>query len=372
MFDVLITGKTHNQFPPFGFQTFYFNELQEAADSLGLSLFYIDPLEQITGNELLKGYINKNGNWEGVVAELPKLVYYRFSSSDKNELEISEKFKRFCVENKVVFANPLPLVDILNDKWLFHQFLQRNNIADIPTLLPKDFKEPQLKKWLEEFGAVYLKPKNASNGRGVNQIKFSKDKYSCTSEVGVFTFDADSFNQFFERFPEHIIQPAIFPISLDRQPFDIRIMVQNTGTTYQISGMGIRLGKSGGYISNLKGGGDGLGIEEVASLLPKNTDTIFLIEETKKKCLSLCEVFHKEWGDFCEVAFDVLLDKNLQPLVLEANANPGRWLFNKIADTYANDRGIRNKALWKKYREMRNVSVKTPVLFLKHRLSHLS
>ena len=365
MGEILVTGKAYPHIPPFGFQTYFFEELQIAANELNLKLYFADPLQQKKDTDLLTGYKLQNGSWLPIKFKLPQIIYYRFSSAELTEKAVSEKFVQFCQSQGCILANPWPMVQLVNDKWLFHQFLEQNNLAEIPTLQASPRNLEIIKSWLLKYSTLYLKPRNASNGRGVVQLSAGKDGFLYKSADEQKSLNEAMLLNFLKRNDNLIVQPAIMPTYKTDMPFDIRVMIQHNGLEYKVSGMGIRRGKLGSNISNLKGGGEALPIELLSDFLTKEIEENALIQTIAEKCLKVSQILDKTFGSFCELGFDVLLNNEWQPVVLEANANPGRWIFTKIADRYLNRKDVDSRKMWQKYIDTRKRTVSLPLYYLK-------
>ena len=361
---ILITARKQEEFPPFGLQTFFFEELMALNHHrhYKLKIYFADPLEQELSN-LLQGFELINSKWIKVDFLLPEFIYDRFSTPNIELYEKAECFRNFCLSQGCRFANPRPLVQLLRNKFSFHKFLERQNMVDIPSMESRHIDEQLVIHWLDKYGGVYFKPCEASNGRGIIVAKkINEGIIFIENGQQIFTIK-EGFHeklQFFNR-SNYIIQPQIKYIQQVNVPFDLRVIVQNEGlSVYKVTGSGIRVGKTGSFVSNLNAGGYGVGIEDLETLLNINlVDNNLLYLAIERKCLKIAHELHLHYGSFCEVAFDILLDENYKPHVLEVNANPGRWLFTKIADRYDKT----NKVLSEKYRKMREICVEMPLRF---------
>ncbi len=358
---ILITARKQDPFPPFGLQTFFFEEIMVFANELGLQVYFADPLEQ-SYSTVLKGYEFVNNTWVDIEFQLPKFIYDRFSTPDEDLYQKAEQYRNFCLEQGCQFANPRPLVHLLRNKFAFHQFLEEKQLVDIPSMSSEALDKGIVNQWLDNFGGIYIKPCEASNGRGIVVLKKVNDQFIFFDEGGK---EFSNSSDFFEKLksycrPNYIVQPEIKAFQQENCAFDLRCIVQNDGLgVNSITGLGIRVGNEESLVSNLKAGGFGLAYEEIETLLNVPIDKIALQQVIEKKCLIITEALQEEFGSICEIAFDILLNEKLEPVILEANANPGRWLFTKIADRYE----VQNPILCKKYRQMRKTCVEWPVKY---------
>ena len=83
-----------------------------------------------------------------------------------------------------------------------------------------------------------------------------------------------------------------------------------------------------------------------------------LITSIDTLCLQCSDVLKQEYGDFCEIGYDVLLTKDKGPVILEGNAKPSRWVFVKMAD-YLEELGKDNSY----YLKRRQETVSAPMIY---------
>ena len=121
--------------------------------------------------------------------------------------------------------------------------------------------------------------------------------------------------------------------------------------------------------SNLNAGGSALPFAEMDEFFSEAYDrnAQSLEDEIDALCLHCAEVLKKEFGDFCEIGFDVLITKDLGPIIIEGNAKPSRWVFVKIAD-YLKEKGEDNSY----YIDRRNETVSVPMKYAKYILKDLN
>jgi len=121
---------------------------------------------------------------------------------------------------------------------------------------------------------------------------------------------------------------------IEDAPFDIRVLVQNYGCEYKVTGSAVRIGQKKSMTSNLNSGGSALPIAEMSSFFEEKYSTKIdvLQYEIEKLCLDCTKILSNQYGAFCEIGFDILITKEKGPIIIEANAKPSRWVFVKIAD----------------------------------------
>jgi len=91
-----------------------------------------------------------------ICCEFEKMLFYHQGIPGLKKA-ISEKFVQFCQSRGCILANPWPMVQLVNDKWLFHQFLERQKLAEIPALEASAQNWDTLKSWFLNYKKLYLK-----------------------------------------------------------------------------------------------------------------------------------------------------------------------------------------------------------------------
>ena len=238
-----------------------------------------------------------------------------------------------------------------------------SHVPIIGNIFQKNINENVLENYFNYNKTIYIKPLNGSRGRNISIIKKENNKYNLffnskknlikRKEILFYLKKKFDKNLFF-------IQKKAKTFEFSNSPFDIRVLIQNKGNNnYALTGMAVRKGKKNHWISNLDAGGKALRLEEINFLVKKemNKNIYFIKKEIENICLKTCELLHSKYGDFSEIAFDILLTKDLGIIILEGNSKPARWIFNSIAFD------LKDEFLKKKYFNLRKKSVRLPLIF---------
>jgi len=316
----------NSDYPPFGKQTTYFEELSSAASITHVELQFFSPVNWQKTTNLCKGYSYKNKQWSFTVFELPLIIYDRTFGS----IPILSEFRNYLEEGKYKVLNPLNLSRLLSNKIKFQHFLLEHHI---PTLEAFSLNELNDDFFQEEQASYYLKPVFGKGGADMFVLEKNAKHF-------VLKLDADNSISFkncsllFSYFKKHfkdkryLIQAKAKLSYLNNRPFDIRVLLQNEGiNNYSVTGYGVRVGKENSFVSNLNAGGTVLPLEAMEDHY-KQYHHKKLEEEMKnifELCKQCCTYLHNSYGNFLEIAFDILLTLDRGPIILEANSKPSRW-----------------------------------------------
>ena len=359
-----ITAIEQPDFPPYGKQRFFFEDMVNAASDLELNFFFFSPFD-IYKNEI-EGWVFENGNWQRQKQKRPDLIYDRaFSALETERLELAN-FRQFLKEESLKVLNPVDMALLCDNKVAFHQFLQKHKI---PTLEVLPFESLCTEHIFEKQHCYFIKPLSGSGGLGIFVVHKTNGAFVLNNHLNDETKIFESLPQLNDYLIENInptqyfIQPKAKIFDFENAPIDLRVLIQNHGSSnYQISGMALRQGQAGSNVSNLQSGGTALAFEEIAEWLEEvlHFSTSSISEQVKKISFDTCMAIDQKFGEFAEIGLDFLLSTE-GPIVMEGNARPSRWVFNVLADRYEEDS---EKSLF--YKSQRALSVKMPAIFAKN------
>ncbi|MFK8101022.1 MAG: YheC/YheD family protein [Saprospiraceae bacterium] len=348
---------------PYGKQIFFYEDMLRAYPAAPFEVFFFSPLDWKDGPQTVKGYQFKSGQWQAVTAEIPRLLYDRAFSKDAAEKLQLEKCRAKLLQAQHHFLNPLALVDLLNNKVDFHQFLQNQGI---PTLAAYEFAHLPNQSVFETLATprIYLKPTFGSKGEGIFVLEKTQDQYLIFDHLGEKT-TYTSYTKFWKQVTQLIDHPSRYFVQAEAQivryqdaPFDVRVVVQNRCGTYKITGLGARIGQQHSMTSNLNAGGAALPLDELAAFFQAayGTDAATQRERMEQICLQCSQRIAAQYGEFLEIGFDILCTRDQGPIIIEGNAKPSRWIFNVISD-YLIAKGESGQ----QYTDLREASVRVPM-----------
>jgi glutathione synthase/RimK-type ligase-like ATP-grasp enzyme len=218
-----------------------------------------------------------------------------------------------------------------------------------PTTFCKDYN--LVKRFINRYENVILKPANLSRGRGiciinrVNGIYLVSD-YRRKPNLEIAINNDEELQAFFERntdlFKGYLIQKRLELAKVDDQPYDIRIVMQKEKPQeWKCNGIECRVAAKKSLLTNISQGGFALTIDEA---LERSFNLTESQREDKKQelyslCLSLCEHLDKMGHHFAEFGIDIAIDEDGTMWIIEANVFPSFKGF-KLMDykTYLNIR----------------------------------
>ena len=333
-----IMSVVHGGRRPFGMQTYFFEDMVKNTEIDEDRLFFFSPLNWIEGKTNISGFKFMNNEWIEVLETIPDIIYDRAFSKDKNQKRSIEQFRLFLDNSNKSILNPFKLAELLNNKVDFHAFLQNHEIATLGTYPFSALLDDQ---FFETIGSsrAYVKPIFGSKGEGIFVIEKKEDTYLLLDNETIAPFESyalmmDALLEMIDSEERYFVQEEAKTALINEAPFDIRVLVQNYGDEYVVTGKALRLGKKNSITSNLNSGGNALPLEELVNFFDQ--EYMYSIEDLHHTIDSLClqcsEVLSKEIGDFCEIGFDILITKDRGPIIIEGNAKPSRWVFIKMAD----------------------------------------
>ena len=357
-----VLTKTDPSSPPSGAQLPFFMELLDEAKPIGIELFFFGP--QPLGRPSLSGWEYRKGSWEPVAHGFPALVYDRYFTEIPSERSVYERFRMYLSRCGARFANPISLMELTNDKWAFHAFLDRHYLPSLPAFLCSELAEQEYLSLLEASGCLYMKPVAGSGGKGIAVVKRVKSGVEVKAEGETTVVAPEALFSFLQnRFPPacYFVQAAAVLVPFENRAYDVRVLVQQTGEEpHRVTGMGVRLGAPGSPVSNLHAGGGALPLSALDSVLSRAGGG-YEDWEYRIRALALdgARGLAAHFGPFAELGFDILLTEDRGPIILEANSKPARWIFNLLAAHFSENS---EEALY--YRQLRAQSVAAPLHFL--------
>ncbi len=350
---------------PFGKNTFFFEEMMQSKENLPIDVFFFSPEAWNRNADTVKGYVFHENQWITACQEIPKVIYDRYiSRPNENEQKIRE-LRLFLSQKKHRFTTNIRLVKLVQNKIKFHEFLHQNQLPTISGTTLHDLSEQAFFDYFSHTQAVVVKPIFGYRGENIDKIEACNNKFILKTKHDTRQFSANEIFPFVKRSYDNgafFVQAMANALTINNAPFNLKILVQNSGNkNYQLTGQVVRVGQEGRWVSNANASGlPGLELESLKTLCEEHS--AFSLSEIKKQiqdiCLKTAHLLHDEFGDFCELSFDLLLTKDKGAVMLEANSKPSRWVFNAMVKQYKP-----KSEKWKYFKNLRYKSVRYPLLF---------
>ncbi|MDQ0153724.1 YheC/YheD family endospore coat-associated protein [Robertmurraya andreesenii] len=260
-------------------------------------------------------FVPRENQWIEVQIPYPHIVFnrvpFRKQEQSKPFQAAIEAFKK---RGSLIF-NP----SFLNKYELYLMF------KDHPTLGPY-FPETinitemsNLREFLGEHQHIYVKPSCSSKGQGIFRLLQMENgiiTYQNRKEMILF----HDFEQFWQEYAtlfqnrEYIAQKGISPLLYHGKRYDFRILSHYDGSTYTVTGIGIRQSGEQSLTTHIPNGGKLLSFEEVY----RKKDELFIQE-----LVHLCgEQLAEKVGFFGEFSIDAGLTEDEQYVIYEINSKP--------------------------------------------------
>lgn len=313
----------------------YIYEIATRSASCGMECYHFLPsaINPLTQQVLGRRYCATKQHWVEEEFPLPSLIYDRcFYGDDEHSKQCIPIVSWLKSRNDITFLgfglpNKLELYETLRNS-LVAPYLPYSktikNCSEVITSLKKQKK-------------IIIKPINGSQGYGIYYLKKNAKSIHVKTEKNqkiisrIFPNETKLF-QWLEpllRFRPYLLQPYLELSNSSSQPFDIRILLQkNEQGAWVERGKGIRIGNTGGILSNLSAGGSVLDFPTWSSTLSlANKEYIF--NELKFITTHLPQILEKEISPLFEIGIDIGVAKNGALWILDVNSKPGRKVVLK-------------------------------------------
>jgi len=226
------------------------------------------------------------------------------------------------------------------DKWTKYKLLVKSKRLAKALPLTRKMSKKDFWSMLEQFQKVIIKPSTGSGGCGVLKVSTSRNrKYHVRSGSSKHSFRGKKATyQFIRRKIKgrsHIIQEYIPLAKIDKRPFDIRAMVQQTKRSkWKLTGTLAKVAGSGYFITNVaRSKGKVFSVPKAiqsSNSMRKNEKKIQ--NKIKKLSLKTAQKLQKYYPFLHTIGLDVGLDKEGKVWIIEANFAPNKGLFLRLKD----------------------------------------
>lgn len=221
-------------------------------------------------------------------------------------------------------------------KWALWKFFA--SVRSIRSHLPETniLTRTSLERFLSKHRTVYVKPNYGQCGYGVIKVRVSSKGYAFIREHGNVV-RCKSLDELFSKIKSpyvQIIQKSIKLAKIHDRPCDIRVlMMRNARRKWQCVGMLTKVAGDGWIITNKRGNGTVLTVEETMqqSLGMDDTEIQTVKDEMKKLGYAICKRFD-DYNLYRQIGIDMGIDRDGNIWIIEENTGPGWTLFKRIKD----------------------------------------
>jgi hypothetical protein len=333
---ILSDGPANSTTQPFSSRTGFIKQLLREGSNKAY-IFAFTPSDINWKQETVNGYfLTQSGIFTRKTVPLPDVVYNRLPSRKaETSASINQLRDRFS-RKRIPFFN-----------WSFfnksdiYSLLENDNTVN--RYVPESYMNPspeKLKEMLERHQFVYYKPSGGSLGKGIYRMtylpkrgyfaRYRKNKENVLLRFNNFNSLLRMLNTKHGRILQgYVIQQGIRLIEIDNCPIDFRFhMHKNGNNQWVVVGIGAKKAGRGSVTTHLKNGGSLLTPEQALSR-SFGTRSEEVLKQAKQVAISLAEAIELHHQHLLgEIGFDLGIDQDEKIWMFEANAKPGRSIFN--------------------------------------------
>lgn len=319
-----------------GSEADYINQIASRAALNGLDCFRFIPSKINPVTHQVNGlkYESEIQSWQECEFPLPELLYDRcFYGDDEHSKQCISIVAWLKSRSDITFLgyglpNKLELYSALSNTLL------------APYLPPsiEAINSGMVLERLKRQEKLILKPINGSQGYGIYYVKKNDRNFHVKTEKQkkiisrIFPNETKLvhwLDQLLES-RKYLLQPYLELSNKDLEPFDVRLFLQkDENGNWSERGRGIRIGNTGGLLSNLSAGGRLVDYNHWIETLPAH-DWGYISTEIDYIIQHLPHLLEKEFLPLFELGIDIGVAKNGSVWILDVNSKPGRKVILKL------------------------------------------
>lgn len=356
--------------PVLGIMTLYLNEhraLEERSiyrrmilegRKRGLDIYVFTPADVHPGGKQIEAMVfHSEKGWSREWRSFPDMIF------DRCRIQRNRRFQQLLAFRER-YGHLLFLNRPLRNKWTIHQTLLaksafREHLPD--TVLFQSMSD--VNRMLKGSSLIYLKPINGTGGRGILRIERRNNEADTVLVQGrdqkrriitprkVHLSRLGSLLQHWNMKDKYLVQKGIQLQLPNGRVHDYRMLVQKNGEgQWELTGCAGRMGAEKSVTSNLHGGGQAVAMQRLMKQWITDEDLRAEINATAEKFgMDVASFLEDTYGNLCELALDLAIDKSGQIYLLEVNPKPAREVFARIGDQEMYSKAITQPldyALW--------------------------
>ncbi len=316
----------------------YLRQSIQQGDQLGVDVFVFTPEDVSYKKRQVYGhfYHLKQRKWYRQWTAIPEFIFDRCRYQPNHRFQLLKQF-RSRYPNLTYLNRPLA------NKWIIHQLFSKD--AQIKKHLPATQAyngKAALVHLLKQHKLLFLKPINGTGGRGI--LKINRDQ---TGRIRVEgrnpsrkmikpqTLSLQQIHRIVQSWSNkrnYLIQQGIELKLNNGRVHDYRLLIQkNEQGEWDYTGCAGRVGAQKSVTSNLHGGGKAMPADELLSAwFPSSADRERIKNDMKQLSYRIVNVLERQYGQLCELALDLAVDRKGHVWLIEINPKPGRQVFSQI------------------------------------------
>lgn len=296
---------------------------ERAAVNLGINLVIVTPnnIHWPTGE--LTGLVFTDKEWVTQEVPLPSAYYNRYYGPKP---KVVSRLELVVGKNKVF--NHITRFN----KWKIHQILSSSPLKQF---LPvsSSYSPEELRRFLDQFGQVIIKPKTGQLGNRVYLIKKNNNTYDFHQGTKSPVASFHSWQNLLEGISPHVtnsflLQQFVTLSAVNGRVFDLRILLQKDGQgVWQATGALTRFALRYSYITNLA-----QAIEPASETLERVFPGQRLMTKLEEISIQAAQLVEQSLGSLGEISVDFGLDQQGRIWIIELNSKPMKNTFSALGD----------------------------------------
>ncbi|MGI6083568.1 MAG: YheC/YheD family protein [Limnochordia bacterium] len=323
---------------PYQAQTSLFRRVIAAGEELGVLVYVFDFHDIRWPERRVRGYTFCQNRWMMRLYPLPDVVFDRASGVFPGGSLRADQARRRLVDDLGIKLFNTRLGNKMRMYRLMHadQLLRKH--------LPATYKVQGggvVSRLVTKHGAVYLKPQNGAQGKGIIRLRRLKKGVAYTLTLKDYRQvrgQASGVSEALSRLRSqvalsgYLVQPDLNLLRINGRICDVRVLVQkDRDGAWHVTGVAVRAGAAGRVISNLHGGGRSLRLDRLLqeALGADEERKRRLQEEIEKLAIRIAEVLERSTPCLGELGVDLGIDRQGRIWIIEANSRTGRAVFRR-------------------------------------------
>lgn len=313
-----------------GYEQISFYEEAAAAHGLELCYLTLSGLKPGHPKRPVTALVRRNGRFARTSVEVPAVIHNRAIHLDSRSRVRLEALSRQGTE---IFN-----LHTRYDKLMLHRLLMQDPVIR-PHLPLTEAAQPEvLKRLMQEYPALIIKPSNGSVGQGIMLLKLTDQgkwrwKYR-SSKTGSWRIQ-----HFTTRLPAELIRRLrkrnflvqyFLPLAkFEGRPFDIRVSVQKNETgLWQTTGMVAKVARSGAFLTNVAQGGKVKPMEAVFAQFP-GWNGAEIQERISQLSVRIAEFLDSRLTGLADLGLDMGIMEDGHLIFIESNGRDQRYSFGE-------------------------------------------
>ncbi|MFY0542522.1 YheC/YheD family protein [Brevibacillus sp. H7] len=315
----------------------FLKRLVQEGQALGVEVFLFSPQDVSVAARKIRGYVPTSTGWKSSWYSWPDMVidHYRYYPVPKHRLYLPLRRGTLFRFANSRFSNKLRVHQVLYQEEELQRWLPETHI----------YSREKLTEMLKRYKSIYIKPTNGTGGRSILRVERKGGSfvlYGTTKRQGKRNEVHSTLQSLTRRVEQWIeseksgeesffIQQGLHLALLPNRTVDARLLIQKDGSgQWTITGMGMRIGQVKSSTSNLHAGGKAVRASAFLSKQFGRQKAEAIVAECRELAFQTVEKLERHYGPMMEFGFDIGIDVDGRPWIIEINPKPGRDIFRKL------------------------------------------